>query len=117
MNVFLLQKGGVAVDELFVAWTKWCSGEGRSYPGTKATFGRDLRAAFPEIKKRRRNIDGNRPYYYEGLVLKYIPDPTANTYRLIPNPLMEGGEWVDSVNPGFGPCKVRAITAKNSHWS
>ena len=112
---FFTPEGGIAVDELYVAWTQWCSREGRSYPGTKATFGRDLRAAFPEIKKRRRNIDGIRPYYYEGLVLKNIPDPTQRTFRVIPNPLMDGGEWIDAVHPGFGPCKVRAITAENSH--
>jgi phage/plasmid-associated DNA primase len=114
---FFTPEGGIAVDELFVAWASWCGKEGRSHSGTKSTFGRDLRAAFPETKKCRRNIDGQRPYYYEGLVIKNIPDPTQRTGRLVPNPLMEGGDWVDAVHPAFGPCKVRAISAENSHWS
>jgi putative DNA primase/helicase len=114
---FHTPEGRVAVDELFVAWTQWCDYEGRNFSGTKATFGRDLRAAYPQLKKSRPNIEGKRPYYYEGIVLKHIPDPTQPTHKKILNPLMEGGEWFDDVHPGFGPCKVRAGTAETCGWS
>jgi phage/plasmid-associated DNA primase len=118
---FHTPEGGVAVDELFVAWTQWCGYEGRNFSGTKATFGSDLRAAYPQLKKSRPNIEGKRPYYYEGIVLKHIPDPTQPTHKKILNPLMEGGEWFDDVHPGFGPCKVRPLvraeTAEISQWS
>jgi putative DNA primase/helicase len=118
---FFTPDGGIAVEELFVAWSQWCGNEGRSHSGTKATFGRDLRAAFPEIKKRRRNIDGQRPYYYEGIVPKYITDPTQPYTSKILNPLVEGGEWIADVHPGFGPCwtrpLVRAENAESRQWS
>ena len=114
---FFTPEGGIAVDELFFAWTQWCSYEGRSHAGTKATFGRDLRAAFPELKKSRRNIDGLRSYYYEGVVLKYISNPYQSAAKKTLNPLAEGGEWLDQVHPGFGPVKVRSKTAEISHWS
>ena len=78
---FFTPEGGIAVEELFIAWVKWCGKEGRNYPGTKATFGRDLRAAYPQLQKSRRNIDGKRPYYYEGVVLKYIADLTQPTAK------------------------------------
>ena len=114
---FHTPEGGIAVDELFIAWTLWCGNEGRNFSGTKATFGRDLRAAYPQLKKSRPNVDGKRPYYYEGIALKYITDPTQHTAKKILNPLMEGGVWFDDVHPGFGPCKVRVETAEFCGWS
>jgi hypothetical protein len=35
------------IDQLFGAWCQWCQEQGRDKPGTKQTFGRDLRAACP----------------------------------------------------------------------
>ena len=37
----------VAIDSLFLAWKGWCTEQGRDHPGTKASFGRDLKAAHP----------------------------------------------------------------------
>jgi len=38
-------------DELFKAWKKWCEAQGRDHAGTKVSFGRQLSAAFPSIKR------------------------------------------------------------------
>ena len=52
---------------VFKAWKLWCEDQGRSKPGTKQMFGRDLRAAMPSLKViNRRQPDGKRQRYYEG---------------------------------------------------
>ena len=38
-------------DDLFKAWKKWCEAQGRDHAGTKVSFGRQLSAAFPGIKR------------------------------------------------------------------
>jgi putative DNA primase/helicase len=38
-------------DELFKAWKGWCESQGRDHAGTKVSFGRQLSAAFPGIKR------------------------------------------------------------------
>jgi putative DNA primase/helicase len=53
------------VDEMFKIWCAWCSNEGRSKPGTKQTFGRDLRAAVPAMKVRQNRREGFR--FYDGI--------------------------------------------------
>jgi len=63
------QQFSVPIDELFGAWRKWCESEGAS-PGTKPTFGRDLRAVLPHIKKRRLQFDGEQKGCYEGIKLR-----------------------------------------------
>jgi putative DNA primase/helicase len=65
----------VKVDELYTAWKCWCAGEGRQQPGTKSTFGRDLKAAVEgvrDIRFRESLIDqpDGRPRGYEGICLK-----------------------------------------------
>ncbi len=51
------------IKDLYTAWRDWCTGNGRDYPGTIQSFGRDLAAAVPGAKTRRnqqlgRFIDG-----------------------------------------------------------
>ncbi len=58
----------VAVDELWTAWKLWCEGDNR-HPGTKAVFGRDLRAAVPTLKRYRSRDDDDRRYVYAGIGL------------------------------------------------
>jgi P4 family phage/plasmid primase-like protien len=60
----------VAIDDLFVAWQTWCQEHGRDHPGTQQTFGRDLRAARPELKVSNRRILNTRARYYEGITLR-----------------------------------------------
>ena len=63
----------VPIEELFEAWKEWCQSQGSDHYGTKATFGKDLRATVPCIKKRRLRINGNddKPKScYKGITLQ-----------------------------------------------
>lgn len=59
----------IPVDDFWGAWKTWCEDENR-HPGTKAVFGRDLRAALPSIKRTRPAGDGDRAYVYAGVRLR-----------------------------------------------
>ena len=59
----------VEAETLWVAWKTWCDGEGR-HPGTKAVFGRDLKAAVPTVERVRSRHDDARSYVYEGIQLR-----------------------------------------------
>lgn len=50
----------VEVTRLYSSWRDWCDDQGRTHPGTKAVFGRDLHAAVPglSIHKRPRKYRG-----------------------------------------------------------
>ena len=56
----------VRVDDLYEAWARWCSRDGRTVVSTKQTFGRDLVAAFSNVHCRRGSISR----FYEGIGLK-----------------------------------------------
>ncbi len=58
-----------AVKNVYAAWCDWCKANGRDHPGTAATFGRDLRAAVPDVKVGQPREDGARVRVYEGLGL------------------------------------------------
>lgn len=45
-------------DELFKAWKKWCEAQGRDHAGTKVSFGRQLSAAFPGVKRSQPRTSG-----------------------------------------------------------
>ena len=60
----------IACDDLYNGWRNWCDSEGRDHPGTKQSFGRDLRAAVPYIKRRRPREAGERIRVYEGITLQ-----------------------------------------------
>jgi putative DNA primase/helicase len=65
--------GVVTVDALFGAWERWCEAGNRREPGTKATFGRDLRAAYPKLISDKRLRDGeDRPRAYRGIALRGV---------------------------------------------
>ena len=61
----------VPIAMLYSEWRDWCQEHGRDHPGTRETFGKDLRAAYPYIQrvKPRRN-DGTREPTYDGIGLK-----------------------------------------------
>lgn len=68
------------VNDVYAEWREYCTEMGREHPGTKNTFGAQLRAAVPKLKRKRlRGADGKRAYYYEGIRLKapseLDPDP------------------------------------------
>ena len=67
----------VAIDSLFLAWKGWCTEQGRDHPGTKASFGRDLKAAHPELKVTQPREEGRQlRRHYQGVGLK--PDNSAD---------------------------------------
>lgn len=55
---------------LFSAWQAWCEKNGRDYPGTSQTFGRDLRAALPNLEMVKGNVNGKRTRKYVGVRLQ-----------------------------------------------
>ena len=56
---------------VFGAWKTWCEAQGRDHPGTKASFGRDLRAAHPELKVTQPREEGRQlRRHYQGIGLK-----------------------------------------------
>lgn len=60
----------VSANTLWKAWSDWCS-DGNGHPGTKAIFGRDLRAAVPMVRKHRpRAGEGEREHAYSGVTLR-----------------------------------------------
>jgi putative DNA primase/helicase len=60
----------VGVNDIFSAWKKWCEVNGRREAGTIQTFGRDLSAAVPSLRRARPRADGERVRVYEGISLK-----------------------------------------------
>jgi putative DNA primase/helicase len=68
----IVEAGHVAsVDDLFTKWTEWCEHNGRREPGNVQTFGRDLSAAVPTIRRSRpRDEEGERYRAYEGIGLR-----------------------------------------------
>lgn len=59
----------VECHQLYLAWTIYCSGEGWHSAGTSASFGAALRAALPQLERRRLREDGTRMWVYSGLAL------------------------------------------------
>jgi putative DNA primase/helicase len=59
----------VPVAELFATWKAWCETKGRKEPGTEQSFGRDLLAAVPTLRKVRPRDGEDRYRGYEGIAL------------------------------------------------
>ena len=60
----------VACSTLFEQWKTWCEDSGRKHSGTIQSFGRDLHAAVPSIKKTQRRAEGgSRSRFYQGIGL------------------------------------------------
>jgi len=59
------------VAEMFSSWKKWCETQGREkYAGSVQTFGRDLLAAVPRIRRGQPRDSGQRVRVYQGISLK-----------------------------------------------
>jgi putative DNA primase/helicase len=59
----------VATDTLYAAYKAWADDNGHS-KATKQTFGRDLRAAVPAVRRTRPRDGTERPYIYAGIALR-----------------------------------------------
>lgn len=64
------QEYTVDKDDLFKEWKLWCIEQGRDFPGTKISFGRQLSAAFAGIKRCQPRENGTRLNLYQGIRLK-----------------------------------------------
>jgi putative DNA primase/helicase len=60
----------ISVDWLFQGWCEWCRDQGRDHPGTKQSFGRDLRAACPGLTSGQRGTGDDKDRVYKGIRLK-----------------------------------------------
>lgn len=58
-------------DDLFKIWKAWCTDQGRDHPGTKVSFGRQLSAAFPTVRRAQPRESGTRLNLYSGIRLKH----------------------------------------------
>jgi len=56
----------IKTEDAWTLWKSWCTDENRA-PGTKAVFGRDLKAAFPQVDRQRPRHGDDREYVYQGL--------------------------------------------------
>lgn len=64
----------VLKDELFMHWREWCRVCGRTGSGTKSTFGKSLKAAFPRLNNHQVAVDGTRARAFSGIRLKGVQD-------------------------------------------
>jgi len=60
----------VAVDDIYAAWKDWCQANGRREAGTAQSFGRDLHAVAPSLKKTQPREGYDRYRAYEGIGLR-----------------------------------------------
>ena len=96
----------VSVDGLWTHWRAWCETE-NCREGTKSSFARNLRAAFPEISDTRPSINGKRVRVYQGIGLRTEPDEEPEEEpELEPEPfatvedvVKTFGGWVDDCPP------------------
>ena len=61
----------VTVNDLYAEWRSWAEQNGHP-PGSKITFGRDLRAVVPELHASQQSIDGKRVHTYTRLGLRKL---------------------------------------------
>jgi putative DNA primase/helicase len=73
-------KAGVwaTLDDLWSEWKEWADDEGRSDPGSKHWFARNLQSAVPGLTTSRLVIDGNREQVYNGID---IVNPTPPDWK------------------------------------
>jgi putative DNA primase/helicase len=60
----------VEIGRLFAAWCEWSKEQGREHLGTLQTFGRDLRAAVPGMKRTQPRDGEARLSFYNGVGLR-----------------------------------------------
>lgn len=71
-------KAMVPVLALFNAWRMWCGFTGYPSLGNSQSFGKNLRAAFPNIETTRPQGESPRERYYRGIQLISVPNPSAD---------------------------------------
>lgn len=106
----------VTVDDLFSDWKEWCRDHGRDHVGTRETFGKDLRAALPRIKRTRpRKEDGSRIPTYDGIALKTEAEKTMHDVCDVCETELELSETFDGYINRYCPkCKIDVGCRKES---
>lgn len=64
-----------AISSLYERWLSWCRDAGRDHPGTVASFGKQLCAAFPELRKTQPRRQGKQIRCYRGIRPRSFTDP------------------------------------------
>ena len=59
----------VPCSDLYHAYNQWCNLHGRNYPGTRETFGKDIKAAYPSITTSQLSTGAGRIRAYNGIGL------------------------------------------------
>ena len=92
------------VDDLWRHWKTWCETE-NCREGTKSSFSRNLRAAFPEISDTRPSINGKRVRVYQGIALQdddeEEPDPFPELHFMEPKEPLATVEDVVEIFSGW----------------
>jgi putative DNA primase/helicase len=70
----------VPVELIYQDYRTWCENNGRRDPGTKQTFGRDLRAAVPGLRTIRPREGEGRVRDYQGIGMKGANHEAQNTF-------------------------------------
>lgn len=60
----------VPISEAYEAWRTWCGQNGRSHPGTKQTFSKAMRAAYPEVQTWMPRVEGERVREFTSIRIK-----------------------------------------------
>lgn len=87
-------------DALYAEWKSWAEANGH-HAGAKSTFGRDLRAAVPEVKDNRRRIGGNQVHCYACIALQ--PDSLDSPDETTGQGVAGGSRLPDSPPNSFLP--------------
>lgn len=59
-----------SVEQLYASWKSWCESNHRDHTGTNQTFGRDLRAAIPQLRGIQRNTLSGKERRYIGIGIR-----------------------------------------------
>lgn len=64
----------VSISGLYLKWLDWCRENGRDHAGTVAMFGRNLTAAFPELRRTQPRRNGKQLRCYAGIRVRSLMD-------------------------------------------
>jgi putative DNA primase/helicase len=105
----------VEVDRLYAAWRAWCEEAGRAHAGTIQTFGRDLRAAVPDLRTSRPRAEGGRTRFYEGLAL--VEDEQRPAVELaLPARTADVAAW-PAVDARALPADIAELVRERDGWT
>jgi putative DNA primase/helicase len=99
-------------EQLFAAWRGWCRDNGREHPGTKDSFMRNLRAAFPSLGRRRVAVDGQRVRTVQGIGVRPATSMDASivSSEKISPPSITPIRADNGKNPGRGWTAGRGVS-------